>query len=124
MSFEEQMKRKVDTKDDVDDRINISILKYLWQASPLSVGRGKAIPKFLRGIRALKNFSDNELRILSNYLHYRRFSLQEVIFKEGDSGFGFYFHFFGAGRCFGKESIPREHKGVVRQIGKYEFKRR
>ncbi|MCY4643107.1 MAG: cyclic nucleotide-binding domain-containing protein [Bacteriovoracales bacterium] len=103
MSFEEEIKKKIDAKEDIADRIKISVLKYLWQVSPLLVRSEKVIPKFLRGVRVLKNFSDNELRILSNYLHHRRFSLHETIFKEGDRGVGFYFIFSGQVGIFAKK---------------------
>ena len=54
-----------------------------------------SIPKFLRRIKVLENFSDNELRLLSNSLHLRQFDDGEVIFKQNDNGVGFYFIYGG-----------------------------
>lgn len=108
MSFEKEIGGQIAREESIPDRINISILKYFWQASPLSGGGSQVIPKFLRGRRIFKNFSDNELRILSGYLHHRSFSLNEVIFNQGDSGVGFYFIFSGQVDMFARD--PEENK--------------
>jgi CRP/FNR family cyclic AMP-dependent transcriptional regulator len=70
-------------------------MKYLWLANPLSGTRKDSIPKFLRNVDLLKNFSDNELRILAKYLHNRKFTEGEVVFRAGEIGIGFYFIFSG-----------------------------
>ncbi len=74
-----------------DNRVKISTAQYFWQSSPFSSNKEINIPKFLRNISVLKNFTDNELRVLGNYLHRRTYSPNSIIFKEGESGFGFYF---------------------------------
>ncbi|WP_372653907.1 cyclic nucleotide-binding domain-containing protein, partial [Halobacteriovorax sp.] len=70
-------------------------LKYFWQSNPLFSSNKNSIPKFLRRIKVLENFSDNELRLLSNSLHLRQFDDGEVIFKQNDNGVGFYFIYGG-----------------------------
>ena len=104
MSFETEVNEKIANKQNLPSKINISILKYFWQASPLSGGGDHIIPKFLRKLRILKNFSDNELRILSQYLHRRPFSFQEVVFNQDDNGVGFYFIFSGQVDIFSESS--------------------
>lgn len=76
-------------------KIDIGVMKYLWMANPLSGVRKASIPRFLRNVELLKNFSDNELRILAKFMHSRKFIENEVIFNEGDIGIGFYFIFSG-----------------------------
>lgn len=91
MSYEKEVCEKIDKKEDIPNRVNISILKYFWQASPLSASDKSGIPKFLRDIGVFKNFSDYELHLFSKYLHVRHFSSKEVIFNQEDTGVGFYF---------------------------------
>lgn len=114
MSFEEKINEKITKKEELPIKINISILKYFWQASPLSRGGDGLIPKFLRGIRVLKNFSDNELRILSRHLHRRLFSFQEVIFNQDDNGVGFYFIFSGQVDIFSENPQIKNHNESIR----------
>ncbi len=73
-----------------DDRLTIRTLKYFWQNSPLAGKSEKNIPRFLRKIKVLKNFTDYELRIFTKFIHKRNYSNDETIFREGDTGFGFY----------------------------------
>lgn len=73
-----------------EDRLTIRTLKYFWQNSPLS-GKGEQnIPKFLRKIKVLEHFTDYELKIFSHFIHQRTYGNDETIFKEGETGFGFY----------------------------------
>jgi CRP/FNR family transcriptional regulator, cyclic AMP receptor protein len=95
MSYEKDIQDKIDTKGDLPEKLDISLLKYFWQASPLSGSRPDTVPKFLRDIDVLKNFSDNELRILSQSLHLRVFTDGEVIFSQKDIGVGLYFVYSG-----------------------------
>ena len=95
MSYKEKLIQGSSEKDENFSKINISVLRYFWQLSFFS-GRGeKVLPKFLRNRSILQNFSDNELRVLSHYLHRRKFHPQETIFKQGDMGVGLYFIFSG-----------------------------
>ena len=96
MSYENDIKTKVASGEKLPEKLDFSILKYFWQANPLVSGSdSETIPRFLRKISVLKNFSDSELRILCNYLHLRKFSAGEKIFKQGDLGVGFYFVYKG-----------------------------
>ncbi len=94
MSFESDVNDKKNTPEKVD----ISILKFFWQANSRLSGNEDTIPRFLRNVDVLKNFTDNELRILSRYLHYRTFTEGENIFSQGDAGIGFYFIYSGSVR--------------------------
>lgn len=74
----------------LDERVSIPTLKYFWQASPLATNKKKSIPKFLRSIKVFEQFTDYELKIFSEFLHERVFAGEEVVIKEGESGYGFY----------------------------------
>lgn len=95
MTYEEQIGKYYKDGEEIPGKLNISVLKYFWQRSALSGAGKNTIPNFLRGIDVLKEFSDNELRIFSQRLHMRTFSPGEVVFKQDDVGFGFYFIFSG-----------------------------
>lgn len=73
------------------EKLDIPIAKFFWQAGLFGKSSNDNIPKFLKEIIVLKNFSDNELRIFSKYLHLRSFSNGEIIFRQGNLGIGFYF---------------------------------
>jgi len=87
--------RDIQDQKDSPEKLEISVLKYFWQAGPFASSWEPNIPKFLRKITVLKEFTDIELRILSKFLHYRSFEDNEVIFRQGDSGAGCYFIFSG-----------------------------
>ena len=95
MSYESEIKKKTGTNSFGDDRLNIPVLKYFWQASPLSGARSKGVHNFLRKVRGLDNFTDYELRRFSKFLHLRSFHAGEKIFLEGSGGFGFYLIYSG-----------------------------
>jgi CRP/FNR family transcriptional regulator, cyclic AMP receptor protein len=82
-------------KDGLPKTINLNVLKYFWQASPISGYRTEHTPKFLRKIGFLQKFTENELRLLTKFLHIRTFSPQEIIFNQNDTGTGFYFIYSG-----------------------------
>ncbi|MDD4974494.1 MAG: cyclic nucleotide-binding domain-containing protein [Bacteriovorax sp.] len=94
-SYEKEVKEAGANKLELTKKIDFSMMKYLWLANPLSGARKDSIPKFLRNVELLKNFSDNELRILAKYLHNRKFAEGEVVFRAGEIGIGFYFIFSG-----------------------------
>lgn len=94
-SYEKEIKEAGNNKVELSKKIDLSMMKYLWMANPLSRARKQSIPKFLRNIELLKNFSDNELRILAKYMHNRKFAEGEVVFREGEVGIGFYFIYSG-----------------------------
>ncbi|MEX0798000.1 MAG: cyclic nucleotide-binding domain-containing protein [Bacteriovoracaceae bacterium] len=95
MSYEKQIKEKKDDESFKDDRLNIPVLKYFWQASPLSASQKSSVHKFLRKVNIFDNFSDFELRRFSQFLHLRNFHHGEKIFAQGSGGFGFYLVFSG-----------------------------
>lgn len=94
-SYEKEVQLPGTDKLQLTKKLDYSMMKYLWLANPLSGSKNFSIPKFLRNVELLKNFSDNELRILSKYLHSRKFSEGEVVFRAGEIGIGFYFIFSG-----------------------------
>lgn len=94
-SYENEVKETGASKLELTKKIDFSMMKYLWLANPLSGTRKDSIPKFLRNVELLKNFSDNELRILAKYMHSRKFAEGEVVFRAGEIGIGFYFVFSG-----------------------------
>ncbi len=95
MSYEKEITEKIENNDDLPQKLDISMVKYFWQANPLSSRKGSNLPKFLRKIEVLKNFSDNELRILSKFMHLRTFENKEVVFRQHDLGVGFYLIYSG-----------------------------
>jgi CRP-like cAMP-binding protein len=92
---EESFEKKVTDDASIAPKLDIPLLKYFWQANPLITSNRNSIPRFLRKIKVLENFSDNELRILSSSMHLRTFSDGEKIFKQNDVGVGFYFIYTG-----------------------------
>ncbi len=93
-SYESQQRTNINRDEDGPEKLHIATLKYFWLSNP-RLSTGKNIPKFLRSIPVLGNFTDNELRILSRHMHHRTFGDGEVIFKQNDVGFGFYFIYGG-----------------------------
>lgn len=94
-SYESEVKNAGEKKQNLLSKIDFSMMKYLWLANPLSGARKDSIPRFLRNVELLKSFSDNELRILAKYMHSRKFSENEVIFRQDEVGIGFYFIYSG-----------------------------
>ena len=110
MSFENNLKNeKVEAKPNID----ISVVKYFWQRSPLSSHKREAIPNFLREIPVLKNFSDLELRTFSRFLHRRTFTANEIIFNENDVGLGFYFILSGHVDLYGNTLTEQNNETRV-----------
>jgi CRP-like cAMP-binding protein len=100
MSYENEVADKMTKREPFDDRLDISLLRYLWNSSPLSFKKNNSYHDFFKQISVLKSFSDNEIRLFIKFLHRREFQNKEVIFKEGDTGYGFYFIFYGAVNIF------------------------
>ncbi len=88
MSFEKVVKSE-GTKS--IENLDVSMLKFFWQINPFFKSRKNTSVSFLRKLKIFDNFSDIELWHLSKSLHKRDFDKGEVIFKENDSGVGFYF---------------------------------
>lgn len=96
MSYEKEMMEKIERGESTGDRLEIPILKYMWDASPLSFKTKDNYHEFFKKISVLNSFTDNEVRTFTKFLHRREFLGNETIFRQGDSGYGFYFIFQGA----------------------------
>jgi CRP/FNR family cyclic AMP-dependent transcriptional regulator len=72
-------------------RLSIPALKYFWQSSLLGSRASDNIPQFLRHLDIFSEFSVNELRILSQSMHFRFYETKELVFRQGERGAGFYF---------------------------------
>jgi CRP-like cAMP-binding protein len=112
MSFEREMMDKMSHGESTTDRLDIPLLKYLWEASPLSFLAKESYHEFFKKISVLSSFSDNEVRLFTKYLHRREFTTNEVICRQGDSGYGFYFIFSGAVNIYSNhQTINTEDPG-------------
>lgn len=127
-SYEREMKTKEEGDSFSETRVNIPILKYFWQSSPLSGNRESSIHGFLRDLKLFDNFTDNELRIFSTFLHERNFEPGEVVFNHGDSGFGFYMIYKGTIELFAERFIKEEDEKrassfttCIAELGKYDY---
>jgi CRP-like cAMP-binding protein len=96
MSYEKEMMDKIQKGEAVVDRLDVPLLKYLWESSPLYFGAKDNFHSFFKKISVLNSFTDNEIRIFTKFLHRREFITNEVIFRQGDSGYGFYFIYEGS----------------------------
>ena len=120
-SYENEIKSAGEKKQNLLTRIDFSMMKYLWLANPLSGARRDSIPRFLRNVELLKEFSDNELRILAKYMHSRKFSEGEVIFRQGEIGIGFYFIYSGVVELdFKEESVENQNKKFL-ELNEFNF---
>lgn len=88
MSYEEKKKADIESGDD-SERLKVNILRYMWEASPFFFK--ESYHTYIRHLAIFKSFTDNDIRLLTTYLHRREFETNEVIFKTGDSGYGLYF---------------------------------
>jgi CRP/FNR family transcriptional regulator, cyclic AMP receptor protein len=112
MSYEKEMMEKMGRGEPSSDRLDIPILKYMWDASPLSFLASKeSYHDFFKKISVLSSFSDNEVRLFTKFLHRREFQPNEVIFKQGDSGYGFYFIFSGSVNIYANHSPQNTEQG-------------
>ncbi|MFP5492097.1 MAG: cyclic nucleotide-binding domain-containing protein [Bacteriovoracia bacterium] len=122
MSYENEVRDLAGKCEEIPDKVSISTLRYIWQAGPFSLNRNESLPRFLTRVNVLKEFSDYELRLLSKYLHQRKFQRNEVVFRQGDAGYGFYFVFKGSVSIVhisGKEVDVKEH--VLAKIEKSQY---
>lgn len=107
---------KVKDSEEKLEKVDISFLKYFWQANPISFSNDLSIPKFLRKLKVLKNFSDNDLRIFSKYLHIRKFQNGEKIFRQNQAGVGCYFIFSGNVDIFVEDFLNAPHEDAVPEM--------
>lgn len=114
MSYEKEMMDKIGKGENTSDRLDIPILKYLWDASPLAfITTKESYHDFFKKISVLNSFSDNEVRLFTKFLHRREFQTNEIIFKQGDSGYGFYFIFSGAVNIFANHNQQTDEMGEL-----------
>lgn len=111
MSYEKEMMDKLGRGEATGDRLDIPLLKYMWDASPLSFLAKESYHEFFKKITFLNSFSDNEVRLFTKFLHRREFMPNEVIFKQGDSGYGFYFIFSGAVNIYANYNNQNDDQG-------------
>lgn len=122
MSYESEMKKKAAEGQANLERLDLGVLKYLWQAGPFSIGNQENVPSFLKHVPILNSFSDNELRLFSKFLHLRRFNAGEVVFRQGDAGYGFYFVLSGSVdvvHVTNRDGEQREH--AIAKLGRYQY---
>lgn len=120
MSYEKDIMDKLSRGEPSPDRMDISILKYLWDASPISFK--ESYHDFFKKISVLNSFSDNEVRLFTKFLHRREFTTNELIFKQGDSGYGFYFIFSGAVNIYANHNPQSEEQGdFVIRLEKHQY---
>lgn len=105
------MIEKLKRGEDLNDKIDVPILKYLWSASPLGVFAKENYHQFFKKISILSSFSDNEIRLFTKFLHIREFQTNEVIFNQGDSGYGMYFIYSGAVNIYANYDPQTEGNG-------------
>jgi CRP-like cAMP-binding protein len=113
-SYENDIKKAGEKATSLLKKIDFSMMKYLWLANPLHGARKDSIPRFLRNVELLKNFSDNELRILAKFMHSRKFAEGELVFRQGEMGIGFYFIYSGSVEMkYAENSIESEQKNFL-----------
>jgi CRP/FNR family cyclic AMP-dependent transcriptional regulator len=123
MSYEKEMMDKINRGESLSDRLDIPLLKYLWDASPLSfITNKESYHDFFKKISILSAFSDNEVRLFTKFLHRREFEANEIIFKQGDSGYGFYFIYSGAVNIYANHNPASNEQGeFVIKLDKQQY---
>lgn len=122
MSYENEVKKQLASGEKIPGRVDLGVLRYLWQAGPFNIQREESVPRFLTKVPVLNSFSDNELRRFSKFLHMRRFQAGEEVFRQGDAGYGFYFVFSGSVNVIhtsGKDGNKRDH--VIAKLDRYQY---
>jgi CRP/FNR family cyclic AMP-dependent transcriptional regulator len=122
MSYEKDIMEKVEKGEVIPDRLDIPLLKYLWEASPLSFKNKDTIYSYFKKVSVLNSFSDNEIRLFTKFLHRREFIANEVIFRQGDSGYGFYFIYEGSVDIFANHlNNSLEHGDFVIRLERRQY---
>lgn len=123
MTYEKEKMDKFNRGEGSGERLDIPILRYLWDASPLSfISNKDNYHDFFKKISMLNSFSDNEVRLFTKFLHRREFTANEVIFKQGDSGYGFYFIFSGSVNIYSNQVYQSEDWGdLVIRLEKSQY---
>lgn len=113
MTYEKEITEKIMKGESTSDRLEIPLLKYLWDAGPISFLSKEGYHDFFKKITVLSSFSDNEVRLFTKFLHRREFQPDEVIFKQGDTGYGFYFIFSGSVNIFANYNPQGNEQGEL-----------
>lgn len=122
MSYEKDIMNKVENGETIPDRLDIPLLKYLWDASPLSFKNKDTVYSYFKKVSVLNSFSDNEIRLFTKFLHRREFIANEVIFRQGDSGYGFYFIYEGSVDIFANHlNNSQEHGDFVIRLERRQY---
>lgn len=118
-SYEEEISKKIESGEALPEKLDIPTLKYFWEANPLVRRKTQTIPRFLRKVDVLRNFTDYELMTLSKSLHHRVFRKEEMIFKESTLGVGFYFIFNGRVELFNTDEDNKKNHIITLEKGEY-----
>ena len=123
MTSEKELTEKMLRGDETGDRLDISLLRYLWDASPLSFFSSKeSYHQFFKEMSVLSHFSDNEVRLFTKFLHRREFQKNEIIFKQGDTGYGLYFIFSGSVKILANDYSTDDFQGeLVVKLEKQQY---
>jgi CRP/FNR family cyclic AMP-dependent transcriptional regulator len=123
MSYEKEMAEKLAKGESSGDKLDIPLLKYLWDASPVSYLTSKeTYHDFFKKISVLSSFTDNEVRLFTKFLHRREFQANEVVFRQGDTGYGFYFIFAGAVNIYTNHNREANDQGdLVIKLEKRQY---
>lgn len=122
MSYEKDIMEKSEKGEPLGERLDIPLLKYMWDASPISFYNKENYHDFFKKISVLSSFSDNEIRLFTKFLHRREFMPNEIIFKQGDSGYGFYFIYNGAVDVYANHNPQIDSHGeFVIRLDKRQF---
>lgn len=122
MSYEKDIMNKVENGENIPDKLDIPLLKYLWDASPLSFKNKDTVYSFFKKVTVLNSFSDNEIRLFTKFLHRREFIANEVIFRQGDSGYGFYFIYEGSVDIFANYlNNGQDHGDLIIRLDRRQY---
>lgn len=123
MSYEKDQMEKFLKGEASADRLDIPLLKYMWDASPLAFMTTKeSYHEYFKKISVLQSFSDNEIRLFTKFLHRREFAMNETIFRQGDSGYGFYFIFSGSVNIYANQQLQSDELGdLVIRLEKRQY---
>ncbi len=122
-SYESELKEKREKGHLVDGKLDITLIKYVCQASPLTFKKAENIPHFFKQVEILNTFSDREVWQFTKFLRRRVFSADELVFKQGDSGYGFYFIVSGSVNVMSDLGTKTEnpHGEFVIKLGEFQY---
>lgn len=121
-SYESEVKEARRKGEKVDGKIDVTFIKYFCQTLPLNK-KIDNLPYFFKKVSLLNTFTDTELWQLSKFLHRRSFGMDELVFKQGDSGYGFYFIYEGSVKVFTEvdNAGATDFGDFIIQLEKYQY---